>query len=418
MAHALPREAKVFVESTFAETQSDWDANATEILVIEPDVTGQDKAFLPNENIQARRLNPHGFIQGLKSDSSLSLSLYMTAAGVNAADQGTAVATIQSDIYRAALGGRTLGHRADVAGGTASTPTFTTDPGFEVGDWLFVYDTSESRGEWARVETVGVTPDVTLLWDLSFTPDATDIAYAAIAIFPDEAAMNDHADANHTTLGWLIQGEDTEDVQIFQGCKPTMEIDGITSGEPVKVTVEHMVTDWVDAPTQVTFTSAAAGIAPTVPATGTATSLRMADFGSTLLAAGVDCRGTITPNLGYGWEKVMGVCGREGVKGHIGTGQGEGGPTIMVEYDSQYQAEAIAGTKKHILLEVGDQPLSAWAVYWPRAEYAEIPDRVDEGGSTASQLVFRALEDTASTSGLTGDDIDQRRAPVIILICA
>ena len=83
-SHADPREFAFFVESTFAEVQSDWTANGLPVYVIEPDVTGIERAHLDNENIRPRRLFVHDYIHGLRSGSTMSWGHYLTAAGVSA----------------------------------------------------------------------------------------------------------------------------------------------------------------------------------------------------------------------------------------------------------------------------------------------------------------------------------------------
>jgi hypothetical protein len=419
-SHADPREFAFTVETTFAEVQSDWTANGIPVYVIEPDAP-LERAHLDNENIRPRRLFVHDYVHGLRSGSTMSWGHYLTAAGVSAAEATQAVATAESTIYHSALGGRTLGWSIGLAGtGTAAIPEVDADPGFVAGDWGFFYDTSGSTGEFRRIESIAAGPPValTLLEALSFTPDdAADVLHAVIAVYPDEPALNDYSDPNHTTLGVLVQGEDIDDVYVGQGCKPAMSIEAITAGEPVKASIEAMVTTYPDAmPAKQTLTGTPSGIAPVVASIGTATTIRLGDFGGAL--AGVDCRGSVEVELAYAWDPVQGPCGTEGVKGYIGTGLGEAMVTITVAIDDDFDVDEFAETKKHLMIQVGDQPTNAIAIYWPRLEFAEKPVRVDEGGTTSMTLKFRAQEDTASIAGLTGDDIAQRRAPVIILMAA
>ena len=70
MAHALPRQAAITVESTFGEDQADWTANGLAIKVIEPDFElVRDEA--ENENIIPRRQAILDLIPGIKSESTL-----------------------------------------------------------------------------------------------------------------------------------------------------------------------------------------------------------------------------------------------------------------------------------------------------------------------------------------------------------
>jgi hypothetical protein len=66
-------------------------------------------------------------------------------------------------------------------------------------------------------------------------------------------------------------------------------------------------------------------------------------------------------------------------------------------------------------LQFGDQPTSATGIYFGNMEYMMRPQRVDEGGETITEIVLRAHEDAADTTGLTGDHLAQRRAPFVLL---
>lgn len=418
MAHALPRDAAATVEITFAETQLDWPTNGAPIEIIGPEFE-LTRAEDENENIVPRRQAVHDLIPGLKSGSTLSHSIYMTASGVNAADQAPAVATTESDILRSALGGRTLGFRSDLDGaGTAAIPSMTADPGYVAGDWVFGYGTAGSSGRFVRIESIaGAGPyTATLLDPLPFAPTASDVLYAAISGYSDELS-HDHTSANYTTLGWLIQGEDTDDVFALQGCKPAVTIEGIAAGERVTYNFEYLVAGWPDVmPAKQALAGTPSGIAPITVATGAKAQILLADFGSPL--AGVDCRGTVGVELGVTWAQLMGPCAgenAEGIKGYIS----EITPatvTLRVAFDDPtFVAEYIAGTKKHLLIQNGDQPTNATGIYFGKLEYASRPQRVDEGGETITEIVLRALEDPADTTGLTGDDLAQRRAPFTLL---
>jgi hypothetical protein len=413
--HALPRTAAFKVEATFAETV-DFAADGLQIYVIEPDVGSFERAMLPSENIMERRLNPHLLIPGLKSGTTLGLSIYMTAAGVNAAEAAQAAPTNETTLMKAALGGRSLGWSIGLDGaGSVSAPGIDADPGFAIGDWVYFWNASTSTGTFHRIENI-VGLVLTVMPDLPEAPDVADIFHAVIAIYPDSGALDNHADANHDTLGWYIKGDAPGDVYVGEGCKPSMEIADITAGEPVKVVFDHMVTTWPVTPAAVTLPGTPSGIAPTTPSTGNTASVLLSDFGQPLAA--VACLGTITPTFGITWEAVTGVCGTEGVKGYIAAGVGEGGPTLTVEYDTTLDDDFELGTQKHMLVQIGNGQLDAWGIYWPRLEFRAAPVRTDEGSVTSHALDFHALEDTADTTGLTGDDLEQRRAPFIVLVVA
>jgi hypothetical protein len=418
MAHALPRDAYFTVETTFGEDQTDWPTNGKPIKIIEPDFE-LTRSEEENENITPRRQAVLDLVRGLKNGSTLSHGLYMTAAGVNAADQAQAVATNESDILRSGIGGRRLGYRSDLDGaGTAAAPSMIADPGYVAGDWAFGWDDSASAGRFVRIESMaGVGPFTANLLDpLLDAPAVGDVLYACITIYPDELA-HDHTSANYTTLGWLLQGEDTDDVFALRGCKPSVGIEGIAAGERVRYTLDYLVADWPDVmPAKQTIAGAPSGIAPLTVGTGSKATILIGDVGSPL--AGLDCRGTVEIDLGITWEQLPGPCSDvQGIKGYISSIT-PATLTLRAAFDDpSFVAEYLAGTKKHCLIQLGDQPTNATAIYFGELEYMERPQRADEGGETITELMFRAHEDPGDTTGLAdpSDDLQQRRAPWVLL---
>ena len=418
MSHAAPREFFYTVETTANETQADWPSNGQPVYVIEPSVEGFTIDVRDSDNIAPRRQFIHEEIHGLRSGATMSWGHYLTAKGSNAAETAQATADDVATIMQAGLGGMSLGWSIGLDGaGSATTPGTDADPGFAAGDWGFFYDDSGAVGEFRRIESSTATT-VTLFEDLTFTPDdAADVLHAVIAIYPDEPALSSHADANYNTLGVLIQGEDVDDVYAGRGVKPTITIESITAGEEVKIKCEAKVTTYPDAmPAKQTVAGTPSGIAPLVASIGTTSSVRLGDFGGAL--AGVDCRGSIQIDLGIDHDPIMGVCGTEGVKGYIGTGLGTAKVTLTVAIDDAFDVDFFAKTKKHLMIQIGDQPTDAIAFYFPRLKWASKPKRVDDQGTTSMTMEFVCMEDTADSSGNTGDDIAQRRAPFIILRAA
>lgn len=417
-AHSsLPRTAACVAETALAEAQTDWDGDATELYVIEPNVEAVAQTLVENANIVPRQTYKHRMVKGLKSDATFSCSLYPTAKGTNAAAEAAATATIESTIMLAAVGGRDLGYAVGISGGVAATPEFDADPGYVAGDFGFFYDSSAGVGEFRRIESMAAGPPVaaTLFEALSFTPADGDDVHAVIDVYPNEDAIENHADANHKTLGWKVQGRDPEDAYELRGCKPTMGAVGIVAGEPTVIEFAHKVVTWAQTPAPTTWTSEPSGEAPHVPGVGATCSVRLGTFGGAL--AEVAARGTITLTPGIEHEHDKGPNGVEGVHGYSGT-IGDATLELVLEYDADYIDDFVSGTLKHCLIQVGDTPTTAWAIYCPRLEYSAEPARVDEAGMTSIRVTLRCLEDTASVSGLTGDDIDKRRAPWHLLFAA
>lgn len=416
-AHSsLPRTAACLAETEFAEAQDDWDGDATELYVIEPNVEAVAQTLVDNANIVPRQTCKHRKIKGLKSDATFSCSIYPTAPGVSAAEAAAATATIESTIMRAAVGGVDLGYCEGLAGGSASAPELEADPGMVAGDFGFFFDTSEGVGEFRRIESVAAAV-LTLFEDLSFTPDVggADVMHAVIDVYPNEDAIENHADANHVTLGWKVQGRDPEDAYELRGCKPTMGAVGIVAGEPTVIEFAHKVVTWAQTPAPTSWTSAPSGEAPHVPGVGATCSVRLGTFGGAM--AEVAARGTITFTPGIEHEQDKGPNGTEGVHGYSGT-IGDATLELTLEYDADYIDEFVSGALKHCMIQIGDTPTTAWAIYCPRLEYSAEPVRVDEAGMTSIRVTLRCLEDTASVSGLSGDDIDKRRAPWHLLFAA
>jgi len=413
---ALPRTAAVFVEATLAETQTDWDGNATEIFVIEPNVESVAKTILDNANIVPRQTYKHRKIHGLKSDATYTCSIYQHAKGTNAAEAAAATASIQATLLKAAVGGLDLGFAEGIASGTAAAPVLESDPGIVAGDFGFFYDTSAGVGEFRRIESIAVDT-LTLLENLSFTPDAggADVMHAVLDVYPNEDAIENHADGNHLTLGWKVQGRDTEDVFELRGCKPTMGSVAITAGEPVVIELAHKIVTWAQTPAATAFTTAPSGEAPNVPGVGSTCSVRLGTFGGAL--AEVAVRGTITFTPGIEHEQDKGPNGVEAIHGYSGT-IGDATLELTLEFADDYFDEFEALTLKHCMVQIGNTPTTAWGLYFPRLEYVAEPTRIDEGGMVSVKIMLRALEDTASVSGLTGDNIDKRRAPWHLLIAA
>lgn len=409
------RQAAIVVEGTFGETQGDWLANATPILVVAPDVSSLQQQNLENNNIQVRQQAPHKMVRGLKSGSSVPFQMHMTGTATNAAEAAQAVATIQTDILQAAWGGRKLGFSIGFSGGTASLPEVDADPGFVVGDIIYCVETLTGRGEAYRIEDITVLV-LTLDRDLHFTPIMDDVAHACITLFGYEPALNNHAHADHNTLGWLFQGDAPTDVQELRGCKPVAEFASITAGEQVLMDIELMVTDWADDPAQVAFVATPSGLAPNVVATGCDTLVKVSDHDAPLVT--VDTRGSITPNLGIGMDADTSPSGCQGVLGYKGTGLGEGGPSIIFDEAGTYEADWAAEIEKQLYIQVGNTPTAAWGIWWPKLEYRERPVRSDENGITSSSCSFRAREPDGDVSGLTDQGLGQRRAPFIVWIVA
>lgn len=422
VSHALPREAAFYVETAFVTGgPASWSANGTYTYVIEPDVSQVMQSQVANENNRLRPFATHQDILTLKN-SEYSHGKYAHGSPANAAEAAAAVTFDLSTLVKAALGGMDLGWGIGVASdGNEATDEIQidSDPGYAVGDYIFAYDTSASSGQFYRILAIDAGPPVTLTLDrdLHFDPDngGADRIYAVIDCYIHQAAVTQHDHADHKTLQWLVQGEGTEDVYVLKGCKPSLEIEAITAGEPTRFNFNVLVTTFdMESASKVTFSGNPSGEAGSVPGQADDTLVLMSDAGGAM--ASVTARGSITPGVGVAYDRVMGPNGYEGVHGHVCTLDA---PTleVIVPHDNAYNTEFRAQTEKQCLVQVGTG-VGAWGLHYPQLSYASEPIRSDEGGLTSSQLSYKARENQASPGGLTGDNLQKWRSPIHILFVA
>lgn len=424
VASALPRKIAVFVETAFVTGgPADWSTNGTYMYAIGVDTSGLAQQSLPNENNVTRPRFKHGNILGLRN-SSMSMGLYLHPSATHADEAAAATAFNLATILKSALGGQRLGYSIGVASsGSEETDELEvdSDPGFEVGDWIFVYDTSAGRGYFHRIEAIAEGPPVTLTLDRDkeFTPHATDdVVKAVIDCYIHAYATTQHDHANHTTLQFCVQGDLSEDVVIAKGCKPTLSIEPIQAGQPVQASLEIAVTtfDAADEATQDDFGSATpVGEAGLVPGIGATTRVLMADFGSPL--ATVPVRGQITIVPGPTYQPVTGPNGHEGVHGYYDDTSQDTTLELMVPFDADYPTEYRAQQHKHALIQIGEG-IECIGFYFSELEYSAEPVRNDEGSLAGCTLSFRGLENSASAGSLTGDALEKWRSAFHIMLVA
>jgi hypothetical protein len=416
VAHALPRRAAFFTESTFCTGPADWSANGTSLYVIEPDVSSVAQAVEENLNNRFSPRDKHINIKTLKNNQ-FSFGTYMHGSTVNAAEAAAAVTYHLSTMLKSALGGMDLGWGIGFLGGSAAEPTIDADPGFAIGDWIWAYDDSAAVGEFYRIATI-VGTTLTLDRTLHFTPAVADRAYAVINCYIDDTVTTQHDHADHTTMSFCFQGDQAEDVYAIYGCKPSVGIEAIEAGKPSQLTWDVMGTTFaVETLTADDFSAVTThGTAGTVPGLVDATRVKMATVAGALADIG-DVRGSLNVTPGVVYERVMGPNGYEGVHGHVDTVD-DTTIEMVVPFDDDHATAFRASTLKHILIEVGQTPAAyPWGIYFPRCEYASDPVRSDEGALTGSALSFRALKGPASGS-LTGADERRFRSPMQILLVA
>jgi hypothetical protein len=233
-------------------------------------------------------------------------------------------------------------------------------------------------------------------------------------VHPLSAARHDHA--QHKTLQFFAQGEDSEDIYVVKGCKPALTLDPIEAGTPAKllfdvgcVTFQNEDATWED------FT----GVTPVgldSPISGMAddTHVSMAAVGQPLVEVTPNGAVTVNPNLT--WAKVGGPNGHEGVHGWVNA-LTETAPALemKVSYDNAHATAYRADTRKHVLIEIGETPsVHPWGIYMPNLEYSAEPKRDENGAVISSHLTFRAH--MVSGSLATDNDVKLRSAFHILMV--
>lgn len=417
IAHSMPRRVAVLTESTFAAGSYDYSADGTAIWVIDPDTSGVAQGKIQNENIRPRPAAYHKSVLGLKSGSTLSFGQYLTASGTHAAEEASAETTELAENIRCWLGGRRLGYCCGVA--SSSTNTLTVDTGqgsnWGQGDWLFLKPTSSADGQFYRVASVA-TDTLTLDRNVHASADGTGTAHAVIDCYWDQDALTNHADANHITRAFLVEGQDAEDNWSVYGVKLQGELTGFGSGESPRINFTGLITDFAHEDlTAESIGDTPEGEPPLVVGRGDDTLVWLADYGSAL--ASVTCH-SFEPVAGITHEPVTGPNGQEGIHGYMGAGFDDCALSMSVLFDDQYATDFRADTVKHAMIQVGTTT-AAIGVYFPRLEYSAEPSRGDGPASViTSNLQFRGLENTADPNALTGDDLESWRSPIHILIVA
>lgn len=419
VAHALPRKFAFYTATAWGPSggPSDWSTDGTYTYVTNIDTAGLVQATVANENNVMRPRAKHANIRTLRN-GSMSFGVYAHAKTTHAAEGAAATTYHIAELLRAALGGRDLGYGIGFSGGSASAPEVDSDPGFEQGDWIYAFDTSTGIGEFYRITSIAAGPPVvlTLDRDLHFTPVGADRAYSVIDCYIHQAATTQHDHANHKTLWCLAQGDASTDVYVAKGVKPSLGISEITAGVPVQFSFDCQVATFdADEAVAEDFGSAIpTGEAGLVSGIGTSTNVRFATYGDPLPSTNISARGSISVDPGVGYDIVDASTGWEGIEGFVDN-LGDTVLEMMVPFNSSYNAEFRAGTKKHVLVQIGEST-NAIGIYMPRCEYGSEPVRSDEGGLTSSSITLRALENEADPGSLTGDDLEKWRSSMHILI--
>lgn len=424
--HALPQYISFAVETSFATWAGDFSADGYYCYVTGLERGELKQQVVPNTNNVVRPRQRHNHIHTLRSGTTMKFGNYLHSKSSHAAEASAATTTHLAELGRAALGGRDLGWSigVDTSGAEADDELeCDADPGFAVGDWIYLYDTSADRGYFHRIEAIDAGPPVTLTLDrdkeFAINADGSDRTYAVIDVFINAYATTQSNHADHKTLAVLVQDDTTDAVVRCNGCKPAMKLPAISAGTPLEWSFDVMVTTFAagdDAVKEDFSAVSPIGDAPLVPGKGARSRLMLADFGSPL--ATVVHRGAIEIEPGVTYQADTGF-GTEGVNGYVDDVSQETTVAFAVDWSADYVDDFRAKTHKHAMIEIVDTTdgTNAIAFYFPELEYSEEPVPMNEGSIASAGLKFRAQENSAATS-LTGTDLEKWRSGFHILFVA
>lgn len=424
VANRIQHTVAIDREASFADQAAkNWDsltANGYVIFVHDLDYDGVVQAVIPNKNLRIRAAHPQEPIQALRN-VSFPFAWYWISSSAHAAEASQAARAAQDELLSNALGGEQLGYRAGVAGGTAAVPTVDGPHGNNLTPYSFgfFYDESAAVGffrQWVSITDGGGSPDTVNLspgHTLPFTPDGggADTMYAVVEHYPDWDALEDHTHASHRTHTMFFKRRQADDNVEVKGVKLGLELSPIEQGTAVELKfVAEADTFTHENITQPALTQTPNGAPGLVVGSGVATVCVWA--AADALLATQTFWGGINVTVGIKPEGVAGPGGSEGRHGYGVTEDSYDATMveITVPFLDDYAAEFRAGTNRHLLIQIGNQPDTARYIYFPNLAYAEEPKRVSVGGRAGSQIKFLVLERDVAQGALTAAQYHRARA--------
>lgn len=404
--NAIQRTVALDREDSFGEGIDDWtslSANGSMLYVIGLNTEGLQQAMLEDENIRRRASDERPMFLGLKSESSFSFEMYQHGDPNPSADAGVQGARLgRDDILLNGLGGEYRSYATEMVGGTTTAPTVTEGDlaSQEAFSWGFFYDASAGTGAFrfiaAIVEGSGSPDTLTLApgHPLPFTPAAEDPVYAVVSHYPDWDVLEDHANGSHISNTMMLYGRHAEDTFEPRGVAFSVSLGPIESGTATKWAVSARCATFtnVEDVAQPALTGAPSGQHGPVVGSGQTTICLIGNTGFNL--ATQQFQGQITVNLGIERDPDMGPNGLEGVHG-FGISEASYASTsveLTVPFDASWFTDFRANTRKHMLIQVGDQPALSWFIYFPALSWAAEPKRISNNGRVSLTLSFKALE--------------------------
>ena len=412
-AHSLPREASFYISTAFSTAggPASWVDDGTYFYVTAIDTTGMVRKAVDNENNRLDLRDFHDQILTEKSGATASFAVYLHSKPTHAAEAAAATTFHLSTLVQAVLGGEDLGYGIGIASDEAEATTeiqIDADPGYVLGDALYLYDTSGTVGEFYFAQSVDAGPPVTVTLDRAkhFTSavDGSDRVYSVIDCWIDTTVTTDRTSASHKTLWLRDQGQGSEDVRTAMGCKPALGQITIAPGVPMQLPFDLLVTDHShETDTKADFSGeTAVGEKGITPGIGVATLVKIAAVGSPLATVTSIGSISITPGVTYG--PVPGPNGWNGVHGYIDQGE-HTTVELMVPFAKSYATAFNAQTHYHMLIQIGTGT-DAVGFYFPNLAWGANPPREEGSNETVAKLSLRALKGSAAT----GSTADARKA--------
>lgn len=422
-ANSIQKTVAFDREASFADPAAkDWDsltANGGVRNCFDLDYSKLVRAKIPNKNLKQRAAATRAGILGLRN-SDFSYSSYWAGNTANAAEGAQAARILQDEELYNALGGEHRGYAAGLAGGTAAAPNVDTGDGAALlaYGFGFFYDTSAAIGyvrQYASIatDTLTVAPGHTL----PFTPDAggADVMHAVVAHYPNWDAIDDHSDADHTSLIYYFKGRHAEENVEARGCSLSVEFAPIEQGAPAELAFGGMANTFAaNGLTQPALIQTPAGAPGRVVGSGVSTLCHIATADAVL--ATQTFWGQIQITVGIKKDAVTGPNGLEGQHGH-GISEDSYDATkveVTVPFDDSWIAEFHAETLKHLMIQIGTSPTNTVFAYFPNLSYDVEPEKVDVGGRRGLKLTFVALERDVAQGALSAAAYHRARAKFVM----
>lgn len=376
-------------ESSWAEATDTW-SQRLQILgepIVPADIQERISQPITQQYAEEGKMG----VRGPWNESGFSVTLALTGHGGT-----TAGALTATDLYTLLVNAIGAGS-TDSDGGTVTTPTdastfTTTGATLESGNLIRVGVLGDGRGEGQFVAVNNIST-ASLLTALSATPNAADVVYAALNVYPAESTG-----ATITSTRWLLQTANGQ--WSAKGCFPTaISFQGLQAGEIPTVTITYGVSRWAEA--NETFPDA------------TATDAK----DSSIVAAGscfIQDVGTVTRqtfsmrqwslNIDLQVQPLMGPGGLDSYQTIVGAVRTRCAASISITVDAEASGTNsllsmyTAGVMQHVLISLSVADGKALGFYFKNCRPLKYVNQESIDGLNRRSISFEALTGPVTTS--------------------